>query len=179
MAADSTSLFNFVPNSHGNKEASVKETISLSPFLTTACTKSFVVCSPLCVLEGKEGESTVAHGGQGWLQVWPGGTEQRAGQAERVMTRAVGKWCHLQKKNPKQNKIVSTRPPCLFPTSAPYASALKPKAKGQLQVLVEQTSSSRGSPAEKRGQRRRGGLSEDPRVVPASLCSSANLLANP
>lgn len=77
MVADSTSLLNFVPNSHGNKEMSVKVTVSLSSFLTTACTKSFVICFLLCMLERKEGESKVAHRGQGSLQMWQGGIDQQ------------------------------------------------------------------------------------------------------
>lgn len=68
-------------------------------------------------------------------------------------------------------------PPALFPTPAPFALAQKLKVK--VQVLVEQTSSSRGSSTEKYGQQGQGGLFKDRRVVPALLCSFANLLANP
>lgn len=85
MVTDSASLLNFVPNSHGNKEMSVKETVSLSTFLTAACTKSFVVCSLLYALEGEEAESKGAHRGQGLLQM------RQGHQAEMVMTRATEK----------------------------------------------------------------------------------------
>lgn len=88
MITNPIPLFNFAPNSRGNKEMSVKVTVSLNSFLTTACTKSFVIFSALCMLEGKTEESQVAHRGQGSPQLWQGGIEEQ-GIRLREMTQGI------------------------------------------------------------------------------------------